>query len=231
MDRFFSLVWRANALVILAAGLAGVALVAVVFFQMLRSFIEPRRVEGVVNLANEEVESEAFHFGEFERIAGSEYLSAPLYTEQDYALGSVSKYSRASRNYLFYDTKSGKAHWLLPTNEGLVESRWPFPPCCRVKPRPPVVAVLWEIIDTDSNGDDKLTGNDLSSIYVSGPAGSAPKLLLSDVQQVIGTSELDSSAALMMFLRGNTLRAARIDLESQSVVSDVEVSTVPSAAP
>ena len=227
MERFFSLIWRANALIVFAAGLAGIALVAVVFFQLAREFREPRRVAGVVNLADEEIESESFHFGSFEPIAGSSYLSAPLYTDQGYPLGSISKVSRASRNYLFFNPQDSAAHWLLPNNKGLVEWRRQFPQSRGMETPEPVVAVLWEIIDQDSTGDLKLTENDLSSIYASGPAGTPLKLLVSGVQEVLGANQTASNTAFLMFLKENDLRAAAVNLESLSLVSDEKVSTLP----
>lgn len=150
MGRFFALVWRANALVILAARLAGLALVTLLLVQLGREFLEPRRLQGVVNLADEEIESETFHFGGFESIPGSHFLSAPLYTQQGYPLGSISKSSQSSRNYLFYDPATGAAHWLLPDNEGLVEWRYEFPSSRYERDREPVRGVLWQVIASDT---------------------------------------------------------------------------------
>lgn len=231
MERLFSLIWRVNALVILAAGLAGLALVLVIFFQLVREYREPRRVEGVVNLANEEVESEVIEFGQFEVIPGSSYLTAALFTDQGYELGSVSKSSRSSRNYLFFDPVTRAAHWLLPDNDGLVEWRHQFPDPRRSSDPKPVKGVLWQVIDSDTNGDRKLTDSDLSSIYVSGASGRPLRRLLDGVQQVLGANPIASNDVSLMFLKDNTLRAATISLEQFAVVSDEAVSPRPSPSP
>ncbi len=228
MDRFFSLVWRANALVILAAGLAGLALVMILLVQLGRDFLEPRRVQGVVNLADEEVEAETFHFGRFESISGSEFLSAPLYTQQGYPLGSISKSSQSSRNYLFYNPASGAAHWLLPDNEGLVEWRSEFPPSRYKGEREPVKGVLWQVIASDTNGDRKLTQNDLSVVFISGPSGRPLRELISGVQEVHGAHQFSSDRVSLMLLKNNRLRAAVVSLNALSLVSNEEVSALPS---
>lgn len=228
MDRFFSLVWRANALVILAAGLAGLALVTIILVQLGRGFLEPRRVQGIVNLEDEEVESETFQFGHFESITGSGFLSAPLYTQQGYPLGSISKSSQSSRNYLFYNPTSGAAHWLLPDNEGLVEWRSEFPPS-RYKEEPePVRGVLWQVIASDTNGDRKLTRNDLSVVFISGPSGRPLRELISGVQQLHGANQFSADRVSIMFLKDNRLRAAIVSLTDLSLVSNAEVSALPS---
>ena len=149
MERFFSIVWRVNAFVILAAGLAGLALVMILLVQLGRDFLEPRRVQGVVNLANEEIESESFHFGKFEAVPGSDFLSAPLYAQQEYPLKSISKSSQSSRNYLFFNPTTGAAHWLLSDNKRLVEWRSPFPALRYNKDPEPVRGILWQVIGSD----------------------------------------------------------------------------------
>lgn len=230
MNRFFSLVWRANALVILAAGLAGLVLIMIVLAEIGRGFLEPRRVQGVVNLASEEIESESFHFGRFEEIPGTDFLSAPLYTEQGYSLGSISKSSESPRNYLFYDPVSGAAHWLLPDNQGLVEDRFEFPPPRYDEKRERVRAILWQVIASDTNGDHKLTQNDLSVVLASGPAGQPLRELVSGVQQVLGANQFTSDRVVLMYVKDHRLRAAVLSIDDLSLVSNEEVSSFPSAA-
>ena len=212
----------------LGAGLAGFALVMIVLVRLGRDFLEPRRVEGVVNLANEEVESETFHFGRFESVAGSQFLSAPLYTQQGYPLGSISKSSHSSRNYLFYDPATASAHWLLPDNTGLVEWRSAFPASRYGESPEPVRAVLWQVISSDTNGDRKLTESDLSAILVSGPSGRPLRELIPGVQQTLGANQFAPDRVSLLFLKDNHLRAAVISLNDLSLVSNEEVSALPS---
>ena len=202
----------------------------ILLVQIGRDFFEPRRVQGVVNLADEEVESESSHFGRFELIAGTDFLSAPLYTQQGYPLGSISKSSQSSRNYLFYNPGSGAAHWLLPDNTGLVEGRFEFPPSRYNEKREAVQGVLWQVIASDTNGDHRLTQNDLSAVFASGPSGRPLRELISGVQQVLGANQFEPSRVSLMFLKDNRLRAAVISLDSLSLVSNEEVSSLPNAA-
>jgi hypothetical protein len=228
VEKLFSWVWRLNALVILAAGLAGLGLTALVSVELLRDIREPRRVRGVVNLVDAQVESEAFEFGQFQRIAGTDSLMVAFYSDQAYPIGSGRKITRATRNYLFFDPHSGSGHWLLPGNGSLVERRWPFPEPARDADPPPLRILLWEIIDSDSTGDDKLTETDLSTVYVSGPLGRSLSPLLAEVQQVLSAEQIGPDSVYVMFLKDNELRSARIDLERRVVVSDRTVSPLPS---
>ena len=229
MDRFFSLVWRVNALVILGAGLAGFALVMILLLQLGRDFLEPRNVQGVVNLASEEIDSESFHFAEFTAIPGSDFLSAPLYTQQGYPLGSISKSSHSTRNYLFFNPATGAAHWLLPDNDGLVESRYQFPRSRYNKDAEPIRGVLWQVITVDTNGDHKLTENDLSTILVSGASGSSLRELIPDVQHIYGAIQFSPDSVSITFLKENRLHAAVISLNDLSLVSNEEILALPSA--
>ncbi len=184
-----------------------------------------------MNLADEEIESETFHFGSFEASPGSDFLSAPLYTQQGYPLGSISKSSESSRNYLFYNPTTGAAHWLLPDNKGLVEWRSQFPASRYNQDPEPVRGVLWQVIASDTNGDRKLTENDLSTIFVSDASGRPLRELISDVQQVHGANQFSPDRVALMFLKENRLRAAVVSLNDLSLVSNEEVSALPSATP
>lgn len=75
-SRFFRLVWRANALVILLAGVlaSAVALFSLAFIW--REQTRTHEVRGVVNIAGAEVQQEKYRLGHFERLKGMHLLRA-----------------------------------------------------------------------------------------------------------------------------------------------------------
>jgi hypothetical protein len=229
VDRFFSLVWRVNALLIFGVGLAGFALIAFLIVELGLEIFEPRNVQGVVNIASEEIESESFSFGDFIAVPGSDFLSAPLYTERGSPRGSISRYNRSIRNYLFYNPTNGAAHWLLSGNGGLVESRYQFPASQSSKDPEPIRGVLWRIITVDTNGDQIISNHDLSSISISDASGSSLRELIPRVQHIHGAVQFSPDLVSLAFLKENRLRAAVISLNDLSLVSNEEILPLPNA--
>lgn len=218
--RFFRLVWRANAVVILVAGAlaSAVALLALAFIW--REQARTREVRGVVNIAGAEVQQETFQLAQFERFNGIRLLRAALTSHQEYDQASFSKGASATRNYLFFDPETRKSRWLLPTNQQvfLVDDDLFFLAGSRHKDEEGQFrGTLLLVVNKDTNGDDRLNQQDAKSLAIAAPDGSAFKMVVEPVDEYHGEYVSSADEVLVFFTQRNTMMSASIDLNTLSI--------------
>lgn len=155
--RFFAMVWRVNAVAILLTTILACGVLLFVSWQIYKDATRTRQVSNVVNVADAQLDRSKAQLDTFEKVAGSVVLRAPLRLEQEYGSSSGSKGTSSVQNYLFYDPSSAIAYWLVPGYKGLFLSTHELPEQEYVKPEKPVVAVVYELVDSDSTGDKRLT--------------------------------------------------------------------------
>ena len=227
MDRtkFFEWVWRANALVILAAGIAGLGFAGMLGFVLVSDMFETR-ASGVVNLADDQVDAEALDLGYFHRIEGSEWMRAALEAEQEYARGSATKRAASERNVFFVDPRSGEHRWLLPSHDALILRHWSFPDtrAADAADPGPVVIHVWRVVLADTNGNQRLSDRDRSAIGVSGPEGAGFAVVVDAVDAIRHVS-YDAAAREvdLLYERDGVLRSAAIAVELRALVRDSAV--------
>jgi len=224
--RFFALVWRANAILLLLMAILAVAVLSYAAFEIYRNATRTRQVTDVLNVADEQIDRSKVELGSFQTIAGSGILRAPLQIEQEYGFSSGSKETTSIQNYLFYDPSDGSSRWLVPGNKGLFLATHELPEREYVKPEKPVVAVLYELVDADTTGDQKLTASDAKVIAISNPSGSRFTRVLTGVQEVNGTTLTPGGRILVLYTSSATLKAAEIDVETHRIIRDAPLQPV-----
>ena len=218
--RFFAVVWRVNAVLILLTTVLACAVLAFAAREIFKEAIRARQATGVVNVAEEQVDRSRAELGKFEIVRGTRLLRAPLQIEQTYGFSSGSKEATSVQNYLFYDPSDGSSHWLLPGNKGLFLSEHELPEREYSKPEPPLIAVVYELVEVDTNGDKKLTASDAKAVAVSDPSGSRFTRRLTGVEEVHGTTLTTNGNILILYTAASTLKAAEIDVGSLKIVRD-----------
>lgn len=166
------MVWRVNAVAILLTAVLACVVLLFGAWQIYLEVARTRQGMNVVNVADKQVDRSKVRLGTFEGVAGSPVLRAPLHLEQEYAFSVGSKETRSVQNYLFYDPSTARAYWLAPGYKGLFLAAHELPARQYTRPEPPVVAVVYELVDSDTNGDRRLTASDAKVVAVSNPAGS-----------------------------------------------------------
>jgi hypothetical protein len=218
--RFFSLVWRANAILLLLTGILACVVLLVAVLQIFRDATRTRQAVDVLNVAGEQIDRSKTSLGYFVTVAGCAVLRAPLHVQQTYAFGSGSKEATSVQNYLFYDPSDGSSRWLVPGNKGLFLATHELPEHEYSKPERPVVTVLYELVEADTNGDQRLTESDAKVVAVSDPSGSRFTRLFTGVQEVNGTTLTPQGHILVLYTVSATLRAAEIDVDTHRVLRD-----------
>jgi hypothetical protein len=217
--RFFGVLWRVNAVLILVTGVLASAVLVFAIWELFKDATR-REARNVLNVASEEIDTSTTRLGDFETVAGAHALRAPLNVEQNYAFGSGSKETTSIQNYLFYDTADGTSRWLLPGHKGLLLVTHELSDRDYTEPKKPTVGFVYEIVDTDTTGDRKLTSKDKKVVGLSDPAGRRFGRLLEGVDDVNGVVLNEKGRAVILYTTAGTLRAAEVDIQESKVVKD-----------
>ena len=204
---FFAIVWRFNALAIAVASVVCLVLGAYAGYKIFTEETRQRRVSNVVNVG--ETVSEQFTLGSAVTIAGTPYVRAPLYREQTYSGSHYSKWSDQNAvNYLFLNVARNESRWLFDGAGQLVlESQLVFD---KLKDAPQEerkpVALLYVIVEKDSNGDGRLTSKDAVAVTASAVDGTNPKRLLEGVDHLTSMQQISDDKVLLQYQKnGQTL--------------------------
>jgi len=224
--RVFAVVWRVNAVLILLTAVLACAVLSFGAWQIYRDATRTRRVSAVVNVAEDRIDRSRLQLGSFEEIEGSRVLRAPLRIEQQYAFGSGSKETSSVQNYLFYDPSSRRSHWLLPGNKGLFLSMRELPERRDSKSERPIVAVVYELVEADTTGNNRLTASDAKVVGVSNASGLRFTRVLTGVEEINGVTLTADARILVLYTSASTLKAAEIDVATYTVVRDGPLQTV-----
>jgi len=167
--RFFAIIWRVNAVVLLAFGLLGVGVLGTAALLFYKDSTRTRHAEDVARLnIGGDITSEA-SLGRFEALPRTTVLRAPLRVVQSFALGSGSKDASSIRNYLFYEPDTRATRWLKPSMDSLIIQTWAVPENESNEDPSRWVASIYAIVSSDTSGDGALTDSDQIQITSSKP--------------------------------------------------------------
>ena len=167
--RIFRYVWRANGVIILLAGLWVLMLLATLSFELTR--LHPDSSDAGVIVAEEpHAEEEKGELGRFHAIEDTTWFMAPLTFGEEPVYSCFGKMGSESsvRNYLFVDSNDLLSRWLFPDNKQLIwggDLVWE-------SADQEVLAVVYQVVASDTDGDGRLTGKDRADLVVSRPDGS-----------------------------------------------------------
>jgi len=226
-SRFFRFVWRVNAIIILAAGVAAVFAVVSALTDAGTDVEGWMRDDRVVNLAAEQVDSTWFDFDGCERTDGPHMFCASLVSFQKRSGGPDSEV-RATRNYVFYDARTRTAQWLVDTNDWLfTRSRTLYANRSRDGEPRPVLALLHEFVDTDTNGDRRLTDADAISLGVSDSKGGRFTVVKRGIGDVRDYAVMSPSSVVVFYTASGELRALEISMPDFAVMHDEAIASLP----
>jgi hypothetical protein len=223
--RFFRWVWRVNGVLFLLAALVFVVGMSIGLVAMLVEMHRDARKSSVVKVADEEIRTKE-NLGNFEPVKGTGVLRASLQADAEGTFGSSSRHATV-RNYLFFDPADGSSRWLIPGYKGLIVAMHEMPEegGCGSRDKP-VVGMVYELVEADSNHDGKLDESDAKAVAVSTPGGLRFSRVLSGVEQVKGTSLTPENRILVLYTAAGTLKAALVDGATFALTEDKAVKPV-----
>lgn len=222
-NRFFRIVWRCNAIVLLLAGVMTVGVLSYAGYEMVKSVTRTRSTHNVVNMEQSSKGDEQYTLSELKHISGGNHVMLTLESNQDIDSGYYSKSARSERNYLFIDAHSGETRWLFPDNRQIITETRFFETEKTDKGEGAVKAILYHVIKSDSTGDGRLTRNDVMSVALSRANGEGYKELISEVDTVVGCTKVDDNTAMIVYERNHTGYSALLDLNTLELGVEREV--------
>lgn len=136
-----------------------------------------------------------------------------IYSDQSFDRAYFSKSSNSNRNYLFIDTETSEKRWLFNHTNYLIESsdKLRFGDFNSDKP---VIAILYQLVQLDSNQDKRLSASDLSIVAVTNPDGSGYKELINEVDRVVDHTLLNQTELFLIYQKAGIYYSTILNLES-----------------
>jgi hypothetical protein len=243
-NRFFRFVWRFNGIAIMLLALtllvwvivlSGYALVASVFFR--------DHSPVITSVAEDPEGKEQWRLGAPRSIDGTQFLCLPLESEKKSisASGSglspsflnasySSRYFDLSRNLLFVNRQTRDMYWLFKDNRQLITDVELLSPQDQDDRNRVVDAILYRVVQTDTNADQELTAEDLADVAISNPDGTSFTMLFQSVERMLGSRILESGQVLILYQSQGKGYAATIRLQDMSVQETKEMPKVEEAS-
>jgi hypothetical protein len=207
--KFFKYVWRYNALAIAGvASLLGLLALSMVY-DLVRSMTRDREVSNVVAVEESpEAPSavhEVFRLGSPASIAGTAFMQAPLFREQYQDRSYYSKGSTGNiANYMFLNTIANQSSWLMKDAGQLFLSNWTLTE--RIPSHSAgagnAVAMVYQLVDKDTNADGVLTETDAATIATSGTDGTGFRKITEGLTTVHSVEQIANDRLLIFYERG-----------------------------
>lgn len=155
-------------------------------------------------------------------IPGSPCSMVPLGTSGS---GLKSPYF-TTRNYVFVNGDTKDAHWLFPAMDALILNTEFFPIGRPGQERPAAEAIIYTVIEKDSNNDGELTKADMLTIAVSSPQGDDYTVLLRGIDKFIGQQSLDERTALFLYQKDGNGYYSQVDMLEPAVIANHQLPQV-----
>ena len=213
--RLFRGIWRANAVIIFAAGVLSLIVLAFGAFYILKEALREREVTAVVNRDAERVD-ESLSLGSAVQITGHPWLLVPLESDQKYDQVYFSKSAVAARNYGFI-SPSAPARWLYPHNRFLIVDARQLSGAEYYKEEEATALVSFVVVRNDTDKDERLTPEDFAALVFTKPDGTGDAVVLENVRRIV-SQEVLSGEILVIYEDNEGYASATFSLKDYSKV-------------
>jgi hypothetical protein len=219
----------ANVVIFFGVGLLSIGVLGYVFYQIYRQSFREQVVSNVVNTGSQKQDVKTrVSLGDFAPIEGTDYYFAPISSEQNYRQDYYDKTAASVRNYLFLNSKDKSVNRLLSNNHWLLINLEKLGQRDGKGTLVKVEGLLYQIVETDTNRDSRLTESDQKTIGLSNVSGKNYRSLIQGVDRVLGSFQT-SGATLMLLYSSSVERknfVAEIDIVNREVVSTQELPSI-----
>jgi len=212
-NRFFKFVWRFNGIVLMVAGILAIGGLGFGVYGIITDVAGKKEAKNIVNVTDDTDVDERWRLGYLRDVNETPYIMVPLHSDRSFSRSYYSKSSYSTRNYLFINTETNQKRWLLGTNDYLIVSdeMLAVGECGETDCK--TIAILYHVVKEDTNGDDRLTHDDLSSVALSKPDGTEFKEIISGLDVFIGHRLLDETSMLFIYQKKGIGYSATLSLE------------------
>lgn len=215
-------------------------MIAVALYNIVRELLHTRPPQVIRNVADDPSGEEKWRLGHPQQIEGTSFVYIPLISEQeDIKLRDVrhkgslhsyggEAYSNPTRNILFVNMERNEMKWLFPTNGQLVTQVQMLPEnAYNDDKKRSTKAILYQVVQKDTDGDKRLTVDDDTVIAFSLPDGSKYKDVLSSAERLIDATLLENKTLFLMYQTKGVGYASTLRLGDFATVKKVELPKVP----
>jgi len=212
-NKFFKLVWRFNGLIISVAGVLAVAVLVFVTYKLFHDVTRDRATRNIVNIEENADIKENWRFGQLSKLNDNKTLMLPLYSDQSFDRAYFSKSSNSTRNYLFINIETSEKKWLFDHTNYLIERSDKLREGDYSSDKP-VIAILYQLVQLDSDQDNRLSASDLSTIAITNPDGSGYKELIKEVEKIVDHILLNQTELFLIYQKAGMSYSAILNLKS-----------------
>lgn len=201
-NKFFRYVWRFNALAIACAVVLGFVLCSYAAIKVFKRETRERHVTNVVNLEGQTKVKDEFVFDYPYMVVGTDYLRVALFKTQSYDMSYFPKSSgRNEVNYLFLNTRTGESKWMLQTTAQLFISDTVLLNKLEKSNQNEnrAIGIVYTVAEKDTNGDNRLSGNDTLAVSFSSPDGSGYKKLVEGVDRLYAIKQIADDKMIIFY--------------------------------
>ena len=224
-NKFFRLVWRFNGLVISVVGILAIGVLLFVAYKLFQDVTRERTTQDIVNIEKNAKIEENWRLGQFSKIKNENILMIPLYSDQSYDRAYFSKSSNSTRNYLFVNTSTSEQKWLFSHTDYLIE-RTDKLRLGDYDSQEDIAAILYQLVKLDSNNDNRLSPNDLTTIAITKPDGSEYKELIKEVELIVDYSLLNEKELFMVYQKDGAFYSVTLNLENYKLTNKTQLPKV-----
>ncbi len=225
-SRFFRVVWRLNALVILVAGVLAVGVLLFVARELAQDAFRPRQAHGTATITADVETETAWRLGHLSTVEGGPFSYAPLWADQSSDRDYFSKSESSTRNLLFLDASTNASHWLFSDHDQLIWEYTPLTAGCEDDGGRTVRAMLLELIRDDINGDGRWTTSDRHTLGLTRPDGRGYREIMTDVDKLVGHRLVGDDLLVVVFERDDAVHSVQVSLTDFTVLDEATIPVV-----
>lgn len=224
-NRIFRWIWRINALLLLAGGITIASVLAVAFYPTIKDYFMSRpiyRAGDMVNVEDVDIDSE-WTLGGFQQIRNTSFLISPVYSKQEYSVGSIGsgKSASATRNYLVLNSTDKSTKWVASTNKYLFLSNSEIHESTDAASK--VIGLRFSVVQEDSNNDGRLTGEDVACLAMSDLDGGNFTPVVTGINAFLGEQQPEPDILLVFYRSGGKNYLAEVRISAKKVVETKEL--------
>ncbi|MCW8864610.1 MAG: hypothetical protein OQK22_06940 [Colwellia sp.] len=224
-NKFFKLIWRFNGLVISVAGVLALGLLVFATYKLFQDVTRERTTRNIVNIENNTEIKESWRLGQFSELNDRKLLMIPLHSDQSFDRAYFSKSSNSTRNYLFINTETSEERWLFNHTNYLIE-RSDKLRLGDYNSNEPIVAILYQLVMLDSDQDNRLSPDDLTTIAITKPDGSDYQELIKEVELIVDHTLLNKNELFLIYQKGGVSYSAVLNIDSRVLTNSHQLPKV-----
>tara|TARA_R110001592_G_scaffold361718_1_gene673238 strand:+ start:663 stop:1394 length:732 start_codon:yes stop_codon:yes gene_type:complete len=226
-DRFFKWIWNFNGLILFIGIVIGTVFIS---YQLISVFFKAEVVEQpTLNLAQDDKKEEKWSLGYPRKVGETDFHFIPLESEKlsvekkergtiYESFGGSSYTPTRSKNVLLINGDTNHANWLFKSTEQLIIDIKPLVDS-EFNNNSITRGISYEVINSDTNQDDKLDYTDKRTFALSKVDGTAYSEIISGYNRIIESSLNSEGNLFVIFINNNEVYSMVIDLLSFKILN------------